>query len=537
MIGLSPPSLSGERSVPFATHSLAMTTTLPSPSRSISNLPFGTHNSHTAHRFFIVALTGTCLVYSLTVTRSPPVWQDEVQIVDYGRTLLAGADRSYGVNWSNAARPVYPLAWIGCVIAELGYRIADSGNLGPRCITILGGVAAAIALRAWLVIKGMSPWASTAAACTLFWDPLVVASYRGGRVDSWCIASMLAACWCIRRATRSSLTPSFPIVAGACTAISGLIWPSAILLLPLLLFEIVTSSMETDRTTPPRMLFASLRLLAIRLATVGILTCFFIALLLLPVASRLPDMWMDCREGVTSVVTQEQGRILSNMWRLARAFLLSPFLPILAITGTVACGPRAWFLPLLATTCGVIGTRAYGHRAVYLVPMFAYGLALLLDRLTLPAASSRRRLLAFLIAILVLGWASTISVVIRTGNSLLDWDRRDPLVAASVIDTLAGDPGTTVLLSSWSLYYPIRDRKWHYWGPYDLRSPELTAGSLDVDYVIHDLSMGTHPLDASLRESGYRKHIVETSGSGPFRSRVSHATQAYGPYVIYSRND
>ncbi|MFM9024968.1 MAG: hypothetical protein ACKON7_06475, partial [Planctomycetaceae bacterium] len=189
------------------------------------------------HRMFAAVVLGTCLVHLTTLTRSPPAWQDEVQIIDYGRVVLPGSDQSFGVNWHAQNRPIRLLNYIGPVVQEAACRASANTSVGPRLSALLGAVVAAIAMRGWLLATGVSPSIAFVAAWAFLWDPLFASSYRSVRVDSWCMAALLASLWCVRRASRSGTGDRMLVAAGAFVAVAALTWPSAILLAPLLAYE------------------------------------------------------------------------------------------------------------------------------------------------------------------------------------------------------------------------------------------------------------------------------------------------------------
>ena len=60
-----------------------------------------------------LVLFATLSVHSLTIRISPTIWQDEVQIVDYGRVLAPGADRSHAMTWLDSGRAAIPLNYLG----------------------------------------------------------------------------------------------------------------------------------------------------------------------------------------------------------------------------------------------------------------------------------------------------------------------------------------------------------------------------------------------------------------------------------------
>lgn len=487
-------------------------------------------------RVFLALLVITCMIHTLTLTRSPPVWQDEIQYIDYGRTLWPGSDQSYGINWSGKDRPIQLLFYIGCLLQEAAYRLASGTNVGARLSALVGAVTATVALRSWLLAAGISPWIALAAGCGFLWDPRVVSGYRGARIDVWSMAFMFMAFWSVRQSRRARYPCLSLGLAGACIAVSGLTWVSAILLLPLLLYELYGSAFLSATGSNhwlgqifPRKFLQSTLL-------VGASAVAAMLLLLLPFHGNVENMLGDLRGGVSGAMANEQNQLLTRVLEVPRLFVISPWLPLVAIGGVAMLGPRAWFVPLIVAICGVIVTRPYSHRAVYLVPYFIYGFAMAADRIH--RSSAQRSFLrnpATWLTAGVLGWGIAVSLVGRTINALNDWHRRDPALVERFIHSLPGGSSTRVLLGSWNLYYPIRSRNWRYWGPLDLRSAADIASSLDYDYVIHDESAGLHPLDGALRDSGYTRRVVtlyDEKSRGLFA--WSTKTPGYGPYVVYT---
>jgi hypothetical protein len=52
---------------------------------------------------FAVAVIISVQGYSLRF--SPTIWQDEVQILDWGRTILPGSDQAYAMSWLQGGQP------------------------------------------------------------------------------------------------------------------------------------------------------------------------------------------------------------------------------------------------------------------------------------------------------------------------------------------------------------------------------------------------------------------------------------------------
>ncbi|MFM6370693.1 MAG: aminotransferase class I/II-fold pyridoxal phosphate-dependent enzyme, partial [Dolichospermum sp.] len=73
-------------------------------------------------------------------------------------------------------------------------------------------------------------------------DPLLVQSYRGDRLDCWVIAVCLGVCWLLRIAIKnfSEYQLCFITVglSGSLSVVAMFIWPSAVILYPLILLEL-----------------------------------------------------------------------------------------------------------------------------------------------------------------------------------------------------------------------------------------------------------------------------------------------------------
>lgn len=486
-------------------------------------------------RLFAAVVVLTCLAHSLTLTRSPPAWQDEVQIIDYGRTILPGSDRSHGVNWSDRHRPIELLNCIGPLIQETACRLSSTTMLGPRVAALLGAAAAAAVLRGWLVAAGVSPWIASTGGLAFLWDPLFASSYRGARVDSWCMAAILASLWCIRLAGRTGGGSRMPIAAGASIAAGALVWPSAIMLVPLVAYEMYDSFRHPPAGARDGSRGGSWSRGLRRSAVVAVSATVFMMLFLLPFAGRLGVMIGDLGEGIAAVAGKHAPA--EAPWRkLAGNFLNCPVLPLAAIGGTIVVGRRTLLIPLAAALGLAMSSDPYAYRTVYLVPYFAYGFASAADSWSRTRAARNIYGNPFVwVSALLLSWSGGISIGVRTTVALLEWEQRDPDLALRAVDGLHAGEGARVLLDSWSLYYAVRSRRLVYWGPYDQRTDDEIARSLDYDFVIHDEHAGTHPLDATLRAAGYRRDVVTTvTGFAWTRARLPMASARYGPYVVYT---
>lgn len=485
----------------------------------------------------VAAIVGSAVIHGLTLCISPPAWQDEIQILDYGRTAMPGGDRSFAVTWGPRDRPVQPLTYVGCILQELAYRAAGNSMVGPRLSAVFGASLAAMLLFAWLREAGVTAWIAAVTAGTFLWDPVFVQGYRGARVDGWSMAFMLAALWCVRRSKRAIDAKPWLAAAGPLVALSGLTWPSAILLLPLLVYEIIagetiSSSPHTAaRELPPPRWLPHLVIVSSSAAV-----CMLI--LLLPMWREVRGMTADLASFTTRDTAHRTSDLLARAMGLPASFMRSPLFPAAAMAGAAVVGPRRWFVAFAVAAAGAVITKPYVHRSVYLLPYFALAFAFAADRLQESLAGRRTAFACVaLAAFLPLAWNAAISLGARTAVALLERQRRDPALADHFVETLTAGRKGRVLLSSWSLYYPFRARGWSYCGPEDQRAITDVARSLDYDLVVHDEPKGPHKLNAELLARGYVKRVFTVEVPGGLARVLMKETPGFGPYVVYVHPD
>lgn len=486
-------------------------------------------------RLLVAAIVGSALIHGLTLCISPPPWQDEIQILDYGRTIMPGSDLSYAATWGPGDRPVRPLTYTGCLLQELAYRIAGNSMVGPRLSAVLGASLAAMLLFAWLREAGVAAWIAAVTAGTFLWDPVFVQGYRGARVDGWSMAFMLAALWCVRRSRRAGDSTPWLIAAGPLVALSGLTWPSAIILVPLLVYEIVVGNTPTSTPYSAKRGFLHDGWPA-RLAVVGSSAAVCLAILLLPMWRQVSEMAGNLAAFVAGDGTSRAGDLIARAWSLPGSMIRSPLFPLAALAGAALMGPRSWFVAFAAAVACVVITKPYVHRSVYLLPYFALAFALASDRMSARLAGRKTALACLTLAmVLPLACNGAISLGARTAVALLERQRRDPALADRFVETLTAGRKGRVLLGSWSLYYPFRARGWSFWGLLDLRERDEILRSLDYDLVVHDERRGVHKLDADLLARGYVKRIFTIDVPGGAATGLAKETPGFGPYVVYAR--
>lgn len=191
---------------------------------------------------FILVVLGT---YTPSMRTSPPVWIDEVMIVDYGRVMLDSEPRDIAVTYNvEADRPVKPAPWLGCVIQELAWRATNS-PLGPRWVATLGSLAGVVLLAVWLCGHASSStevWAALTLCGTWFLETTFLDSYRGARVDGLAVAFVMASLVLVQgRAGAWRL-----LLAGVLISASFFVWIRVVITWPVVLLAFV----DKERKTP-----------------------------------------------------------------------------------------------------------------------------------------------------------------------------------------------------------------------------------------------------------------------------------------------
>jgi|GEM_PF-2668332 len=486
-------------------------------------------------RYAALALTALVIlgVHMLTLTISPTIWQDEVQIVDLGRQALHPMGRGWSLSWIAAGRPIAFINYLGPVLQELAYGFTAPSPSGPRVCTILGALLAAAFCYAWLRARGL-PWRLAWVGGTLLLlDPQLVASYRGARVDVWVIALMFAACWVARRGSSlASVTPTPPrssarlhfIAAGVLAGVAFFVWPSAFYLYALLGAEVVEAA-NGARTPLVRRLG-----LVVLGGLVSVITC------LLPIAGRLASEWADIFVSKDAYLYQGSllHRFLTGLAALPVASKLSPLLPLLAVLAVGFRRNRAIAVGAAATLLLMLPTQVYAGRVIYLLPYLVVLVIQAADALGArpPGASRWARDAALGLAFL---WAAGLSLIGRPANAWAGRSARDPALLVAALAETGPTQHRRIYLGAWEFYYAGRAAGWEMFVPYGPFEPAALArfyGSLDAAIVRTDAGKSvTDALLASGMESAKELHV----GPGTTIDNRSMRGNGYGSYVFYAR--
>lgn len=182
-----------------------------------------------------------CGVHLAILNIDSRINQDEVQIVDLGRATLQ-PDIPWAVSWDIQQQfPVLPFSYLGPVIQEIAFQASFPSDAGVRVSSLLGALLAATCALGWLLARGTPANVALILALAFLVDPVFSITYRDGRVDGWALACCLVTCWLIRLAIRPDLAKKLQtrivFFAGVTAATSVFIWPSSLMLAPLMTLE------------------------------------------------------------------------------------------------------------------------------------------------------------------------------------------------------------------------------------------------------------------------------------------------------------
>jgi len=500
--------------------------------------PAALHNSNGRLLWGLWAASAVilCGLQALTLSVSPVVWSDEVQVVELGRQVL-DARSTWSVVQGPDLAPVRAVSYLGGVLHELIYRATGQTFVGPRAVNLLAAWVGSAVLFAWLRQRGAAGWTALIVALLYAIDPGFERSYRGGRVEALVFLGAFIACWRIAgwpRASGRSRLLRFG-TAGLITGILPWIWPTAILLWPLVLIETWrVVSPEAGRTAATwRKVLWPLAAGFIVGAVVPIVPVWNIVWSLV-VTTHNHLLW-DASAGSNPAAGPGSG-VLSSV---ASTMRYSPFLPLFALCGARLRSQRGLALASLAILALFVGTRFYLYRYLYvlpyLAPLAAAGLSWMWAR---PLGARLPRWAPAVAAVAAIVWALALSFGMRAHGVAQDRMWRNP---ADLVETLGRGVGIgpiTVCLGTLDVYFAGRSLGWQMYS-IKFRVSDATAARFmaqcDVAVMPNNVTPAFTAWMSGLGFDG--GHTIHT---GPFQQpaelqRPRYGGVAYGPYRIFRR--
>lgn len=476
---------------------------------------------------------------ALTLSVSPVVWGDEVQVIELGRQILEPGS-TWSVMQGQDFAPVRGINYLGGLLHELIYRAAGHTFVGPRAVQLLAAWTGSAVLLAWLRQRGAAGWTALIVALLYAIDPIFERSYRGGRVEALVFLGAFIACWRIAgwpRASGRSRRLRFG-TAGLITGILPWIWPTAILLWPLVLIETWrVVSPEAGRTAAAwRNALWPLAAGFIVGAFVPIVPVWTVAWSLM--ATTLNHLLWD----VTAASKPAAGPAPGVLSSIASTIRYSPFLALLALSGAWLRSQRGLGLAFLAILALFLGTRFYLYRYLYLLPYLAPLAAAGLTWMWTRAQSARLpRWAPAVPAVAALVWALALCFGVRSYAVAETRLWRDP---AELVETLGRGVGIgpiPVCLGAHEVYFAGRSLGWQMYG-LKFSASQATAARFMAQCDVAVMPM--MPSDVTPRFIAWMMSLGFDGGNiihtGPFEQpaelqRARYGGAAYGPYRIFRR--
>jgi len=517
----------------------------------------------TGYRFWIVwflVLAAIFIIHWQTLVISPKVNSDEVTIIEYGRLILQ-PHSDWSLNWwIPAGRPVILFSYLGGLLQETALRFGNFSITGARATSLLGAMIAATLALGWLLARNVPKMAAWFISLIFLLDPLYVSSYRGGRVDCWAMALCFASCWILRRLISSIKNNRFFTLmigfAGFLTTSAFFIWPSAVILYPLVILELVI--LIVNGQAGHRNLQKALLEIVAFIAGI-VLAMILLIIPILPHIKRIfNDLLLVSNMGVGGEnFLQRFSRLLptkDNIMIIAASYKLTPIFPIAALFAAVYRRDKPLILATLAAYAFILVTGAYWLRALYILPYF---LALIGGIYNSPPSYIQDNIymrVGPVILILLLLWSAAISLILRPAIALNQKEGRNPSILLSAASSSVGPAAHRVLdctqnrdfyfagrLFGWKMYLPFSSRILF---SYDNNTVKKFLKR--VDYAIFDIET-SEKTNNLLQKAGlrFKKRIADMpkkSNLGKDRNNPAYRLavllkrqSSYGPYWLYTR--
>jgi len=310
------------------------------------------------------ALYVVCFAFS--VGGFPLPWQDEVHILEMGRSVLEGDAGGSAFALMPRGRNFCPFYFLGPLISELGYRLF--GAYGPRWLSLLWVVLAAVCCRRWAMVRWGRPRLAVFVSWLVLTNSLLIHSVRLVRVDGWAFAVLFLAL-AVLRDRNIRLEPLRFALVGFLFGVGLFVWPSALLFAPFLLAECLDMWRESNVFTRRHVVFACCSAGGMALSVVG-------GLLLSPsgVMGTLASYYGTPDGGIRAAPSLMQVLFSSGVaW--TKEILRDPGFFILASLGCAASFRKAKAAyPLLCLVCFgmMIPSGLHTYRFLYLWPFLIW---------------------------------------------------------------------------------------------------------------------------------------------------------------------
>lgn len=414
------------------------------------------------------------LIQLLTLDVLPQLQQDEVQITEYGRLALDPLSE-WSVTWLiSEEKPLLLWSYLGPLISELSFQVGGASGMGPRIASLLGGMFAGTMMFFWLRTRKTPDLIALGLGLAFLLDPLFVLTQRMGRVDGWVFGFCIASCWFLRRSSNKQKKINsvlYILGAGFCAITASFIWPSAILLYPLIAYEFWAIQKEKKGNS------IGWRYLGQKILLFGAGALLATIILIIPVWENLMIILKDLTTLVGNNI--EVNKTLNDqllalfdyqLWfKLIKAYVktFSPFLPLFAIIALIIRKEKVLFLILVFTIAIIFASLVYEFRALYLLPYFVVAVSgIIAESINNPSKRWIRKLNTFVLSVLII-WSVGISLIVRTTLGFEGEKIRDREKITHAMTSTIGPGDYKVFLGyTYEFYYIGRSLGWELYTPY-----------------------------------------------------------------------
>jgi hypothetical protein len=447
---------------------------------TISEYPGRTGAKRTWWIWLAICLS-VAVVHLLTLEFDPIILQDEVQILDSGRTVWEPSS-DWALSWNvQKSFPVLTWSFIGSGLQDLAYRLSAPSLLGPRLMSMLAGIAAATCLLGWLLARCTPRTAAVVISLIFLLDPIFSNIYRRGRIDGWAIAACLAACWLLCLSSerkKNGQAVRIPVFfAGVLTGVSPFLWATAPMLFPLVLLELFyLLKVEIGQSGSKFMNWATSSML---LFIIGGLLLGLIVLA--PILLHWEHYWPAM---ITMVDIQKHAAVIQNS-TFDLLFVYDPLMVIAVVASFFIRRELGLFVMLIIAYFIMIRTMVYLPRVLYLLPYFMLMIAGATTTVKGLVYAPRRKILMGVVVGLLLIWNAGSLFLVRTYVATEKLPGNDSTQIYNAFRDAVGLGPHRVLLEEWEGYYAARQLGWKI---YRAGSPIPRNGYVEfiksMDYVV-----------------------------------------------------
>jgi hypothetical protein len=448
---------------------------------------------------------------------------------------LPDADRSWGINWLLNGRPSYKLSYLGPLLQEAAFGLFDD-QCGVRAAALAGAVLASLAMFGWLLARRVLPAVALFGALLFLIDPMISQSYRGARVDSLAMGFMFIAFWAVHTGDKIQggwYIRKDQVIAGACVGAAGLVWSSAALLLPLLIYELFARA-----STSTSGLLNIFRNVLPSILYIGLFCVLTIsAFLMLAFGGELFTVIADFLQRLfkyTGRVQQSEGvEFWQGLANVLLIFKYNPWLPAVAVILIALDRRLGLSIALLIALVAAIFTTIYIHRVIYLIPYLILATVLATSKFVSIGADRRAQLYARIVVLFMLMTSAAVTLGARTWTALYEREARDPVLIERMGESLIGKGEYRVYVRSWCFYYVGRRLGWRMYRSLDGGPPTLSTDWMKLvskmDYLIFPASSVSSALDQSLKEAGFEAKVVNAADY--LAGSIDGRRRAWGGYI------